>query len=560
MPTTNENKLEKAIQGSLQKIMNPSGVFRWLNILAVLFLLALSAFFVINFESYWSLSSQSVYVPILVASILFRIPGAILTGLLGGLIVTSGAQFLGFSSGPVFSLSSVPTIAALTCNGILVALLSKFAFQHRIHGEEKRKQYSDNALKSDLELFATLRTKIRIQEPFTVVNATIGNYEEILVLLGIQTGSALLQRVGSLLYDSFSKIHDFYHVGENQICFVLNQDDEMGVFLDILSELKTRTIEVKDVRVFPDLYFGLAVFEGEEIDPFILVKKAYMASLASKRDKLICSFYEDILDSVGQENTEMLTRFAGAIERGELTLFYQPRIDLPTGTIVGVEALVRWKDPDIGFIPPAKFVPVVEKTGLISVLTKWVIQTAFAQQRRWEKEGIHLQISINISAMDLNKSLLEFVQKEILGVNPDRIEFELTETSLSEDLEKALQVMHDIVHTGIRFSIDDFGTGFSSLSYLKKLPIDTIKIDQEFIRDLSESVHNQSIAASSIQIAGTFGYQVVAEGIETKESLDILKRMGCPYGQGYFFSKPVPVNELESLYRAKLLNPVWGQK
>lgn len=237
-----------------------------------------------------------------------------------------------------------------------------------------------------------------------------------------------------------------------------------------------------------------------------------------------------------------------AILQNELVLFYQPKVRLEDGKIIGVEALIRWEHPEQGMIPPFKFIPVAENTGVIRDITRWVIKEAFEQISRWYSEGFAVTVSINISAEDLKQK--DFV-KQVSGyldeanINPDLVEFEITESVFLENIAEALRAVKELRELGIKISLDDFGTGYSSLSYLRDLPIDSIKLDKSFLRDLTD-VKNLSIIESIIDLSHRLGLEVIAEGIETLQDAENLRKVKCGKGQGYYYYKPMPVEKLDN--------------
>ncbi|MCW5626936.1 MAG: EAL domain-containing protein [Burkholderiales bacterium] len=236
-----------------------------------------------------------------------------------------------------------------------------------------------------------------------------------------------------------------------------------------------------------------------------------------------------------------------AAERGELILQYQPKYDLGTRQLVGVEALVRWNHPTLGLVPPARFIPLAEETGLIGMVGEWVFRAACAQARRWREAGCRMQVSINVSARqfrepDLANRMLAIMAE--IGVDAAGIELELTESVFMEDATRAVSTLERLKAAGVRIAIDDFGTGYSSLSYLQRLPLDVLKIDQSFIQNLSEGPDNAAIVKAVIHMARSLGIEVVAEGVETERHANYLGAWGCTYGQGFFFGRPMAAEDV----------------
>jgi EAL domain-containing protein (putative c-di-GMP-specific phosphodiesterase class I) len=242
-----------------------------------------------------------------------------------------------------------------------------------------------------------------------------------------------------------------------------------------------------------------------------------------------------------------------AVDRDEFVLHYQPQVDLRTGRIVGMEALIRWKHPELGMVPPARFIGLAEETGLIVTMGSWVMRTACAQNKAWQEAGLgHLPVAVNVSALQFGQA--DFVQSiatvlEQTALAPQYLEIEVTESLFMTEVDHAIGILRDLKALGVKLSIDDFGTGYSSLSYLKRFPIDVLKIDQSFVRDLTDHRDDAAIVVSIISLAHSLRLTVIAEGVETKEQGAYLQQHGCDQMQGYFFSRPVPAEELKQMLR-----------
>jgi EAL domain-containing protein (putative c-di-GMP-specific phosphodiesterase class I) len=237
-----------------------------------------------------------------------------------------------------------------------------------------------------------------------------------------------------------------------------------------------------------------------------------------------------------------------AIDRNEFLLHYQPKLNFETGTITGVEALVRWKHPDLGMVSPAQFIPLAEETGLIVPIGEWVLRTACEQGRAWREAGLPpLRIAVNLSARQFaHKNLLDDVARIMAetGSPAESLEFELTESLVMQNPEHATQLLHKLKGMGITLAIDDFGTGYSSLSYLKRFPIDCIKVDRSFIKDIPEDADDMAITKGVIALGHSLRLKIVAEGVETAEQQEFLRTNGCDEMQGFLFSKPLAAEDV----------------
>jgi len=253
------------------------------------------------------------------------------------------------------------------------------------------------------------------------------------------------------------------------------------------------------------------------------------------------------------QRVQMEAALRQALEREEFRLFYQPKVDLVTGKICGFEALLRWQHPDKGMVLPGGFIPMLEETGLIVQAGEWVLRTACAQIKVWQKAGLKVPpISVNLSARQFEQKNLKGTVEQILHdtkVDPSLIEFEITESLLMNDPEGAARTLDSLKESGVRLSMDDFGTGYSSLGYLKRFPIDTLKIDRTFVRDISTDADDATLTRAIIHLAQNLRLKVIAEGVETEDQLAFLRTNGCDEMQGYLFARPAGAEECEQMLR-----------
>jgi EAL domain-containing protein (putative c-di-GMP-specific phosphodiesterase class I) len=243
-----------------------------------------------------------------------------------------------------------------------------------------------------------------------------------------------------------------------------------------------------------------------------------------------------------------------ALANQEFVVHYQPQVDLTSGRITAVEALMRWEMPGAGMIPPLEFIPLAEQTGFIVPIGEWVLRTACEQARTWQAHGLPpLGVAVNLSARQFQQQDLAGQIAAVLestGLPPNLLDLEITESHAMQDAGFTLSVFHDLQSMGVRISIDDFGTGYSSLGFLKQFPINTLKIDRSFVKDLAADAKDEAIVSAIIVLAHCLGLDVVAEGVESQAEVDILRRHNCDRMQGYFFSKPLPAPQIEALIRS----------
>ena len=339
---------------------------------------------------------------------------------------------------------------------------------------------------------------------------------------------------------------------------VKREEDPAVVAERILENLaKPLRLADHDVIVTPSI--GIAVFPRDGADVETLLKNADLAMYFSKRNSPNSyQFFREDMNSAALKRLVMENQLRQAIGRGEFSLHYQPQIDLTTGTVCGMEALLRWDNRDLGKVPPDEFIPVAEESGLIISIGAWVMRTACLQAKSWRDQGARLP------RMAVNVSVMQFVQRnfpreiaQILadtGLAPHVLEIEITESLLMKDADHAAATLAEIKRLGVQIAIDDFGTGYSSLTRLKEFPIDRLKIDRSFVRSVDTNVNDRAIASAVIAMADSLNLRVVAEGVETPDQLEFLRKEQCTEIQGFLFSRPLPADQA----RAYLLRPASG--
>ncbi|MEH2413610.1 putative bifunctional diguanylate cyclase/phosphodiesterase [Nostoc sp.] len=278
-----------------------------------------------------------------------------------------------------------------------------------------------------------------------------------------------------------------------------------------------------------------------------LLQQADMALYQAKQQgRSQYQYYSPEINAQLQERLTLENELYAALKRNEMLVYYQPLIDLQNGKVTGMEALVRWQHPTLGLISPAKFIPIAEANGLIVPIDQWVLRTACAQNRAWQLAGFNpIRISVNLSARQFEQPNLVDVVSQILqetGLKASYLELEVTESFLMGDIERSINTLKQLRELGIWLALDDFGTGYSSLNYLKRFPVNMLKIDQSFVQDVISNPDSTAITDAIIALAKSLRLKITAEGVETKEQLDYLRMQGCDEGQGYYFSRPVPAD------------------
>ena len=316
-------------------------------------------------------------------------------------------------------------------------------------------------------------------------------------------------------------------------------------------------IDGHDLRVGGSI--GISVYPQDGSDAETLLRLADIAMYRAKQEGGAegdhVAFYSQDMNQGMQERMRIETGLRQALSNGELLLHYQPKFDIASSSIIGAEALVRWRHPQRGLVPPAEFIPLAEATGLVVQVGEWVLEQACAQAQRWQLAGLApVRLAVNVSAREFTASLPGRVQATLqrYGPAPEWLELEITESTLMHNIERVIGILDQIAALGVTLSLDDFGTGYSSLSYLKRFPIDTLKIDRSFTIGIPEDANDCAIANTIISIAQQLKHKVIAEGVETAEQLEFLRQSGCDEVQGYLFSRPLEADAFELALRKNL--------
>lgn len=327
------------------------------------------------------------------------------------------------------------------------------------------------------------------------------------------------------------------------LCNIANPDD-CPLILDRIGEALANEIDCAGTPLTITASIGVSLYPEDNVDPDTLLRHADQAMYAAKAaGKNRYHFFDPVSDKKAQTHRKQLEMLRQALHREEFRLYYQPKVDLLDGTVIGVEALIRWQHPERGLLSPAEFLPFVQGSHIETDFGEWVLKRAMTQLQLWHEQGLNMHISVNISANHLlTPGFTEFLGEQLARyphLPADRLELEVLESAAIADMEQACAIIAACRHQGVRFALDDFGTGYSSLTYLRKLPVDTLKIDQSFVRDMLVDPDDLGIVESVIQLATNFNRQVIAEGVETLEHGRVLRKLGCRLAQGYGIAKPM---------------------
>jgi diguanylate cyclase (GGDEF)-like protein len=380
---------------------------------------------------------------------------------------------------------------------------------------------------------------------FKLVNGTLGR----------RVGDELLRQVARRFRDTLRE--------EDVVAHLTGDEFAVGLF-DIRQHFEATTVAQKlqvaleapflieghELRVGASV--GISVYPTDGDDAETLLRMADIAMERAKQDDddpdRSVAFYSTEMNQGMQERMRIESGLRHALGHGELVLHYQPKFEIATGQVVGAEALVRWVHPQRGLVPPAEFIPLAESTGLIVQMGEWVLEQACSQAAIWQRAGLPpLRLAVNVSAREFTPSLPGRVADTLkrYRLDPSWLELEITESTLMHDIERVIGIMDRINKLGVSLSLDDFGTGYSSLSYLKRFPIQTLKIDRSFTTGLPDDASDCAIAGTIISIGRQLKHRVIAEGVETIEQLEFLRKAGCDEVQGYLYAKPLPAFEFE---------------
>ena len=383
----------------------------------------------------------------------------------------------------------------------------------------------------------------------------LNRFKQVNDSLGHDLGDLLLEKIASRLKHLVRESDTVARLGGDEFVLVLTDLDSietMATVADKVLESVAAPISLAGHELNITTSIGGSVFPKDGHDVGTLLKHADLAMYQAKElGSASFRFYDPAMNIKILERLLTESALRRALEKNEFTIFYQPRVCTNHRSIIGVEALVRWKHPEKGLIAPADFIPLAEEIGLISNLGEWVLRTACAQNRAWQNAGLQpIKMAVNLSAQQLHTSGIEKTVASALstsGLDAQYLELEITETSLMQDIDSSYQTLLDIRNTGVSISIDDFGTGYSSLSHIKRLPLNTLKIDKSFISDIASDRNDAAIVGATIAMARHMDLKVVAEGVTAPAQVRFLMEHACHEMQGYLFSPPLPAAEMGTM-------------
>jgi diguanylate cyclase (GGDEF)-like protein len=474
--------------------------------------------------------------------------------------------FQAASAGLMLGLAPVVVLAAdFSLPAIALLFLPLFAV-HRGGSEAIAKEHQalHDALTGlpNRELFRdridqAIRASRRSGEVAVVMIMDLDHFKEINDTLGHHHGDLLLQEVSHRLEAALRDSDTVARLGGDEFGVLLprvaNSQDATNVAQQLLVALREPFV-LEGMRLEIDASIGIALHpvHGEDVET--LNQRADIAMYSAKQAGRGYQIFEPELDRHSPRRLALAGGLRSAINQGEIKLYYQPKADLRTGQIVGVEALARWDHPEFGIVGPSEFVPIAEQTGLITPLTSHVLDVALRQIRSWSDSGLELTIAVNLSARSFLDTQLAVEIPRLLArweVKAEQLELEITESMLMTDPARAEATLTRLSQIGLTLSVDDFGTGYSSLANLKRLPVDVIKIDKSFVMEMAVDASDAAIVRSTVDLAHNLGLRVVAEGVESEDAWRHLEALGCDYAQGYFLSRPLPADACTRLIRER---------
>lgn len=403
-----------------------------------------------------------------------------------------------------------------------------------------------------------IRLAKRNNDVLAVMFLDLDHFKDINDSLGHSIGDALLMQVATRLRSLLREEDTLSRLGGDEFILLLPESDASGaaqVAQKIISEL-ARPYEIEQYELNITASVGIAIYPHDGVNFEVLSKSADTAMYCAKQEgRNAFRFFTAAMEASSARNLQLVNALHHALSRQQFSLYYQPQISLTNDQVIGVEALIRWQHPELGFVSPAEFIQLAEETGLILSIGEWVIREAAKQAKAWADQGLpKLLMAVNLSAVQFRQIDLPNLVSNILeetGLPPQNLELELTEGVAMHNPQAAIEIMNNLHHLGIRMSIDDFGTGYSSLNYLKKFKVYKLKIDQSFVRDIHSDPEDRALVAAIISMASSLGMKTIAEGVETVEQKQYLIEKGCDEVQGYLYSKPLPADEFETWIKAR---------
>jgi diguanylate cyclase (GGDEF)-like protein len=391
-----------------------------------------------------------------------------------------------------------------------------------------------------------LEHMLRQETPGAVILVDLDRFKEVNDVLGHHAGDQLLSAVARRLQDSLRTDDTVARLGGDEFGLLLPEVRDPASAYELAAKAQAAMADelvLDGVSLVVEASFGIAMHPIDGVAGEELLRYADAAMYQAKRGTHGIMHYDKTHTEAHSDRLSLQAEMRLAIETDQLVLHYQPKIDLRTGVVVGVEALVRWQHPQRGLLPPSEFLPSIEQTGLVDPLTAWVLDHALADCGKWLDKGVDWKVAVNVSARNLDSTTFPSVVMAALaesGIPPSRLQIEVTETALSINQDTAAANLRDLAAHGVGVALDDFGVGYASLAHLRSLALTEVKVDRVFVSRVDDSLSDREVIRSLVQLAHGLGLHVTAEGVENAATADWLVSIGCDSAQGFLFSKPVP--------------------
>ena len=394
-------------------------------------------------------------------------------------------------------------------------------------------------------------------QQFALIVLDIDSLKDINSALGRVVGDLLLRKVAQRIISYIKSGDILARFGGDEFAIlrtnITNFSDSPVILSNKLLESLSEPFSLYGRKIHCAAKIGITIYPFDGTNVAQLLQNADTAIHQAKQQNLnTYQFYSPAINAQLKRILAIKENLRYALERQELSIYYQPRIEVATGRLVAVEALLRWQNPELGFVSPAEFIPIAEETNLIIPIGKWILHNACLQNKQWQQEGIaRLRMSVNLSTCQFKQAnLIETVDRTLqdTGLDVAYLELEITESLLVKDIDKAIALLTELKTRGISIALDDFGTGYSSLSYLQKLPINTLKIDRSFVTNIASNPDDAAISKAIVALAQSLKLNITAEGVETREQFNYLQSQGCHEVQGYYFSKPLPAEMIKDFF------------
>ena len=505
-----------------------------------------------------------LYIPIILAGLIFSVRGGVITGLVLGMMVGPfmPASYINDISQPFSSWAF-----RLVIFTVVGALAGSGSSLFRAYIKEIELKHITDPLTGLPNLYGLTQIFLKLcqntRKSIMVIVVELYQTEEIIRAFGEEGTSMIIKQVAKNLQKIVGNEGRLGRLQDHRFILLIPEEKYLEGIFQRCESLSTSTYQINDIPLFVEIRFGVSRYPSDDKNLSQLIRKALIAINATHHQARRISYFNHHMSDSSEYNVLLLHQLKAALERKSLILEYQPKVYLKTGKIMGFEALIRWVDPLLGPMNPVNFIPLVEETLLINPLTKWVLETAILQMHHWQKEGVLVPVSVNFSIKNFHdasviETLIDLLEK--YQIPPHYFEVEITEISVASSMSALIDALKLLRKVGVRIAIDDFGTGQSSQQYLLDLPLNIVKIDKIFIQSICHNSTAAAIVKNVIILAHELNLEVIAEGIETHSQYDLLTKWGCEGGQGHLMSRSlqgeVTTSYLKNFSNAPLISKV----